>query len=35
MNSSKLDRALETAQIIGINNHNLATFETDLGVTRS
>ena len=34
MNSSKLDRALETtAQIIGINNRNLAAFETDLGVT--
>ena len=34
MNSSKLDRALETtAQIIGINNRNLATLETDLGVT--
>jgi hypothetical protein len=34
MNGSKLDHALETtAQIIGINNRNLAAFETDLGVT--
>ena len=34
MNSSKLDRVLETtAQIIGINNRNLATFETALDVT--
>jgi indole-3-glycerol phosphate synthase len=31
---AELDRALETgAQIIGINNRNLATFEIDLGVT--
>ena len=33
---AELDRALETeARVIGINNRNLATFETDLAVTEN